>query len=285
MVPASILRACLGLLLGCSASHGTLAGPDNASDGVAPTAAIGDRIVAAYPEALERTDGNWLIWRDGTRMALDDGAGLKPFAAWLDNPDIEDMLRLPYPAGTGAIDPPSESDPGRARNTAFFNKMYGDCRKGEVKPRLTTIAWLPTKTRQQLAVTTVNGVAARLEAVSKALDRLPPEFDAFLAPAGGTYNCRTIAGTNRVSAHGWGIAIDLAVSRSDYWRWAPGAASGKVAYRNRIPLEIVHIFERHGFIWGGRWHHYDTMHFEYRPELLPPLASLEAATEGQTPEK
>mgnify|MGYP002637708491 CR=1 FL=1 len=26
-----------------------------------------------------------------------------------------------------------------------------------------------------------------------------------------------------------------------------------------------------GFIWGGRWFHYDTMHFEYRPELLHPV--------------
>lgn len=26
--------------------------------------------------------------------------------------------------------------------------------------------------------------------------------------------------------------------------------------------------EKHGFIWGGCWYHYDTMHFEYRPELL-----------------
>jgi hypothetical protein len=40
-----------------------------------------------------------------------------------------------------------------------------------------------------------------------------------------------------------------------------------------MPREIVDIFERHGFIWGGRWYHYDTMHFEYRPELLlPPIA-------------
>jgi hypothetical protein len=39
-------------------------------------------------------------------------------------------------------------------------------------------------------------------------------------------------------------------------------------YRNAIPLEIVRIFEKHGFIWGGAWYHYDTMHFEYRPELL-----------------
>jgi hypothetical protein len=30
----------------------------------------------------------------------------------------------------------------------------------------------------------------------------------------------------------------------------------------------VDIFERHGFIWGGKWGHFDTMHFEYRPELL-----------------
>jgi len=285
MASAPILRACLGLLLVCSAPNGANAGTDDANDEPAPDTAVGERFVAAYPEALERTDGNWLIWRDGTRMALDDGTGRKPFAAWLDTPDIEDMLRPPYPPGAGPIDPSPESDPGRARNAAFFDKMYGDCRKGEVKPRLATITWLPTKARQRLTVTTVNGVAARLEAVSQALDRLPPEFDPFLAPAGGTYNCRVIAGTDRVSAHGWGIAIDLAVSRSDYWRWAPGAASGKVAYRNRIPLEIVHIFERHGFIWGGRWYHYDTMHFEYRPELLPPLAPLEAIAGTPEPEK
>jgi hypothetical protein len=244
-----------------------------------------DRFVAAYPEAIDRSEGNEIIWRDGTRMALDDGAGIKPFAAWLESPDIEDMLRLPYPAGAGAAEPEPESDPGRARNAGFFDKMYGDCRKGEVKGRLATIAWLPTKARQRLQVTTVNGVARRLEAVSKLLDRLPSAFDKYLIPAAGTYNCRAIAGTARVSAHGYGIAIDIAVSQSDYWRWAPGSASGKIDYRNRIPLEIVHIFERPGFIWGGRWHHYDTMHFEYRPELLPPLAPIDEGSASRTPDK
>ena len=40
-----------------------------------------------------------------------------------------------------------------------------------------------------------------------------------------------------------------------------------------IPSDVVAVFERHGFIWGGRWAHFDTMHFEYRPELLisPPI--------------
>jgi hypothetical protein len=39
-------------------------------------------------------------------------------------------------------------------------------------------------------------------------------------------------------------------------------------WKNRIPVEIVRLGERHGFIWGGYWLHYDTMDFEYRPELL-----------------
>ncbi|WP_072397403.1 M15 family metallopeptidase [Hyphomicrobium sp. CS1GBMeth3] len=234
-----------------------------------------ERFIAAYPDAIADVDGNWLVWRDGTRTAFDDGKGTKRCTEWLDAPDIEDMLQLPYPAGAGSSQPAFESDPGRARNAAFFDKMYGDCRKGEVKPRLKSITWLPTKAPQPLEVTSMNGVSDRLAAISQELDRLPNKFNAFLTPAAGTYNCRTIAGTKRVSAHGYGIAIDIAVSRSDYWRWAPNASSGEIRYRNRIPLEIVHIFERHGFIWGGRWYHYDTMHFEYRPELLPPLAPLD----------
>lgn len=256
--------------LGVTATAGA-AGGTAEHDSVAATA----RLPAVYPDALDRIDGNALIWRDGTRMDLDDGKGLKPFAAWLAAPDIEDMLRIPYPAGAGPLEPPPESDPGRARNAAFFDKMYGNCRKGEVAPHLETVIWLPLKSGQHLKVTGKNSVADRLQAVSDELDALPASFDKYLIPSAGTYNCRAIAGTDRVSAHGYGIAIDLAVSQSDYWRWA-AEGPARIAYRNRIPLEIVHIFERHGFIWGGRWYHYDTMHFEYRPELLPPLAPLDA---------
>jgi hypothetical protein len=70
--------------------------------------------------------------------------------------------------------------------------------------------------------------------------------------------------------HAFAAAIDLNIDYSDYWLWHRPAADGSIAYRNRMPQEIVDIFERHGFIWGGKWYHYDTMHFEYRPELLEP---------------
>ena len=39
-------------------------------------------------------------------------------------------------------------------------------------------------------------------------------------------------------------------------------------WKNQMPAAIIRVFEKHGFIWGGYWYHFDTMHFEYRPELL-----------------
>jgi hypothetical protein len=68
--------------------------------------------------------------------------------------------------------------------------------------------------------------------------------------------------------HSFGIAIDIDADHSDYWRWNRPGRDGTYPYRNRVPREVVDIFEKHGFIWGGAWYHYDTMHFEYRPELL-----------------
>jgi hypothetical protein len=222
-------------------------------------------LLRAYPEQLDRIEGNTLVWKDGTRMPLDDGKGEKAFETWLADPDIEDMLAIPYPAGDLAAAPKPNSDPGRARNAAFFNRMYGDCRRGEVQRNLVTIRWLPKKANQSLRVTRINGVAERLVAVSRELDELPPRFDRYLLPAAGGYNCRRIAGADRISAHGHGIAIDIALRHAHYWR-----SSGPEAnHRNALPFEVVRTLEKHGFIWGGKWYHYDTMHFEYRPELLP----------------
>jgi hypothetical protein len=228
----------------------------------------GQRLLKAYPDQLARIDGNALIWKDGTSTQLDDGKGDKPFEEWLEQPDVADMFAKPYPAGAAAMPPAKDDDPGRARNAAFFDKVYGDCRAGEGDKNLTSVAWLPTKTKQRLAFSKVNGAAGALQAVSAELDALPASFDVYLYPSAGTYNCRVIAGTSRVSAHGHGIAIDIALPRAHYWRNAAPGKDGGIAYKNEIPMEIVRIFEKHGFIWGGRWYHYDTMHFEYRPELV-----------------
>lgn len=248
------------------------AGSARANDAGGPAAAL----IAAYPDHLERIDGRDIVWRDGTRMRIDDGRGQKSPQDWEARPDLKDMLRFSYASGPAAEPPPLNVDPGRARNRTFFEKMYGACSDTQSPPNMTTLVWLPKKMAQKIRVTTVNGVDRRLAAVSAELDALPEEFDVYLKPSEGTYNCRSIAGTNRRSPHSYGIAIDLATARSDYWVWWKRGAGGVVPYRNRMPIEIVRIFEAHGFIWGGKWYHYDTMHFEYRPELLPPTAALPA---------
>ena len=73
-----------------------------------------------------------------------------------------------------------------------------------------------------------------------------------------------------MSMHSFGLAIDLNVSKANYWKWdlKNNSKEYSLNYRNKFPQEIILIFEKYGFIWGGKWKHYDTMHFEYRPELL-----------------
>ena len=34
------------------------------------------------------------------------------------------------------------------------------------------------------------------------------------------------------------------------------------------PEALVSAMEKHGFIWGGKWAHFDFLHFEYRPEII-----------------
>ena len=226
-----------------------------------------DALVAAYPGHLASHDGKMLSWRDGTRMPVSDGRTDKDFETLLRQPDIDDMFAFPYPPGKEFKTPGKNDDPGRIRFLPLFLKMYGDCRRGEVTGRLREIVWLPNSAGLRIKVTTANGVDRALEAVSAELDGRK-ELAPYLAPLSGIYNCRPVADTGQLSAHGFAAAIDLNIKYADYWLWARRKPRKGALWRNRYPLEIVEIFERHGFIWGGKWGHFDTMHFEYRPELL-----------------
>jgi hypothetical protein len=262
-----VVALLLALLLALSAAG-------LAQTGLPPEAAAA--LLKAYPDFLDRVEGNDLVWKDGTRMRIDNGKGTgkgtgketRSFETMLEDPDIKDMFLMKYPVGETKLAPGINVDPGRARYLPLFRKMYGDCRTAGIAKNLADVTWLPGKDGSKLRFSKVNGAAEALQTISNELARLPDRFLVYLRPSQGTYSCRAIAGTNRQSAHGFGIAIDIAAAHSDYWRRAKPGAGGHIAYKNEIPWEIVRIFEAHGFIWGGKWYHYDTMHFEYRPELV-----------------
>jgi peptidoglycan L-alanyl-D-glutamate endopeptidase CwlK len=225
-------------------------------------------LLKAYPEFLESGDANSIYWKDGSKMIYDDGKKKLIFETLLNQANLKDQMSICYPKdkeSAGAL--PVNDDPGRARYEPFFYKMYGSS-PAEVQRKLVPVIWLPKNIHQTIMVTTINGIDRKIKAISDELDGLPPEFIKYLANPGGTFNWRVIAGTTRQSTHSFGTTIDINVKFSDYWRNNKPDQSGRYIYKNRIPMRIVEIFEKYGFIWGGKWYHYDTMHFEYRPELL-----------------
>jgi len=175
-----------------------------------------DNLVAAYPEELAGHDANVLRWRDGAVMPVSDGTDNKTFSELLRHASIIDQFRVPYPRGPLQKPPAVDADPGRFRNTAFFTKMYGNCQKGEVSPRLVSVAWLPKTWGKSIRITSVNDVDEHLRAVSAEIDALPEKIKRAAYPIAGTYNCRAVADTGQPSPHGYGIAIDLNTAFSNY---------------------------------------------------------------------
>jgi peptidoglycan L-alanyl-D-glutamate endopeptidase CwlK len=170
------------------------------------------------------------------------------------------------------------SDPGRMRNEIYFNNVYGKT-QSEVQQHLVTVYWMPKVFGKQypLKVTSINNVNKQFEKISKELEMLieiHPEYIKYLEKPTGAFYWRKIENSERTSPHSYGIAMDLNTQYSNYWIWDTGIQKNKLSqednipYINQIPCAIVSIFERNGFIWGGKWLHYDTMHFEYRPELI-----------------
>lgn len=264
-LPRRLAGVFAGRLAGVSAACLLLTTTAGASDREAL-----DALVAAYPQFLARHDGDTLYWRDGAAMPVRDARPHKSFDELLRSASILDQFRIPYRKGATAA-PARDEDPGRFRNAALFRKMYGDCRRGEVARHLVEIVWLPRSWGRSVKVTAVNGVAQKLAAVSAEIEILPPAIRKAAYPIAGVHSCRPVADTGQMSMHAYAAAIDLNLAVSDYWLWQKPKSqikSGPIRYRNRMPRAIVEIFEKHGFIWGGRWYHYDTMHFEYRPELL-----------------
>ncbi|MFT7579172.1 MAG: hypothetical protein ACI9MR_000834 [Myxococcota bacterium] len=231
-------------------------------------------LLTAYPDTLCRATPEAIYHCDGTRIPWDDGVPNKPFKALLEQPDLEEMMRTAYPAGpmpSGPTPLPRLAlpfEPGRWRHEPLFEAMYGDT-KNAVRARLERVKWLPRSGGRGVLMTRTNGAAAALKRVSDDIQReLPWSLRKLAATTSGTFNWRTVRKSPRRSMHSFGIAIDVAVKQSDYWAWNRPASDGRYRYKNRFPYAVAKIFERHGFIWGGKWEHFDTMHFEYRPELL-----------------
>lgn len=229
-------------------------------------------IVAAYNKgygkdfgvAARNATGETVLRLAGREFVYDDGKK-KTFTELLNKPDIEDTFSQTYPINNPTDRLPENFDPGRFRVEDVFKALYGS-NESEVSRNCVSVNFCG----HQVKFNARCGAADALRAVGKDLDAVfakKPAMKEYVAELGGTFQWRFIAGTKRLSNHSFGNAIDLNVKKSAYWRWEPPVKLSTFT-RKDWPTDIIEAFERHGFIWGGKWWHYDTMHFEYRPELI-----------------
>lgn len=225
-------------------------------------------LMMGYPEyitGVEKSNSGsvFIITKSGKKILYDDKR-VKGFNEKLNNPDIQDMLEQIYPLDDISKLMDENYDPGRARNYVLLKDVYGVSRE-KVEANLTNVKVGYTNCQFNKN----NNAASALNEVMKELvpmTRSSSNVNRCMFPSSGTYNYRYISGTNRLSPHSFGTAIDLARDKRDYWQWA-SRSQGEERLKT-YSREVVRTFENHNFIWGGKWGHFDILHFEYRPEII-----------------
>jgi flavodoxin len=165
-------------------------------------------------------------------------------------------------------------NPGAARSP-FFEALWQTRSREEAFSRQEWISFLGRQVQIHRDIAVPLG---RVETRIQELLKNDPEIQGWftnLASITG-WNWRNVAGSENRSFHAYGIAVDLLMKAQagmeTYWQWT--AAKGidwrtvPPEKRQNPPAAVIRAFEDQGFIWGGRWSRYDTMHFEYHPELL-----------------
>lgn len=82
------------------------------------------------------------------------------------------------------------------------------------------------------------------------------------------FNYRVIYGTTRLSNHSYGLALDINPALNPYHAadgtvFPPGAKYvPEIAGTLKADGEVVALFARYGWEWGGTWEHKDWQHFQ-----------------------
>lgn len=225
-------------------------------------------IMMAYPEYVKDVasgeDGNiYIVMKSGRKIIYDDKRQKNSQQKFLE-PDVQDMMEQIYPLDSIEEVMDEGCDPGRIRVYPILEEVYGGSKNSvEKKLKMANLGY------KRFQFNGNNNASKSLEnAVREAMSasKKEPRIGECLFPSSGTFNYRNISGTGLRSPHSFGIAIDLARDKRDYWKWVQ-KSEGSMRIKS-YPKELVKIFEKNNFVWGGKWNHFDILHFEYRPEII-----------------
>lgn len=248
-------------------------------------------LARAYPgriEAVEHRRGDWALSMDGEWFYWAQGRILPESRRerWHEYLPIRFYRYFPGPFTPPEITPDVEErlrqrmarfdNDGEVRFNAFLDRLYGIASQHEAERTMVNLTFLDRPVRlHPLLEGPLGRVDQRLR-LAMLTDGETRAFVRDLAQVHG-YNWRPIAGTPRRSYHSYGVALDLIPrsfrGRHAYWRWAVNSGIEEwwnlAPYQRwTVPWAVVEAFEAEGFVWGGKWLYFDSIHFEYRPEVL-----------------
>jgi hypothetical protein len=244
----------------------------------------------AYPDRIgpaELRDGDWAVPINGTYFFYAEGR-LLPEHLRAHVAEYDAMSIYTYPADLPAWKTPDPKTSAKIETSSnrqrayqpkrcpdFFDELWGAHTRQESLDRLKTIQFLGKK------VPVHSWIVDKLALVEKEINaaaQKSPEVRLWINNIGSitAWNWRTIAETQSRSFHAYASAVDILPNAKNvdntYWMWAARKTPKwwTVPYEKRFhpPDVVVKAFESYGFVWGGKWQFFDTMHFEYRPEIL-----------------
>ena len=245
---------------------------------------------AAFPEAISRVeerDGDWAVLLRGKWFYYADGRLLPDeernnASSWAQQSFYNYPAELPpwkEPEGEQAEWLRNElnnrrEDPPK-RNPDFYDILWRASTEKEATANMVRINFFGKNFDVHKDL---KDILVKIDALVMVKAKTDKEVRDFLNEIGyiGAFNWRNVAATESRSYHSYGIAIDILPKnlqgRATYWQWTSDEGNlewYKVPYEKRYhpPMSVVKIFEQHGFCWGGKWSLFDTMHFEYRPEI------------------
>jgi D-alanyl-D-alanine carboxypeptidase len=229
--------------------------PGNRS-GVRPTPSADVSAPAGTEELRKKVEGGGVATAVPGSDAPDRKVEVGPQYAVSEDLDIDEIERLVEAvekiAGENRVDQPRATGGSLAEAVGTFSYRWFD--DGSVAPdpawvaaniRTETVPILGSVTGHKVLFPQLRGALREIVARGLADEINPEEY-------GGCYVPRFIGRDpgNGLSLHTWGIAVDLNVPGN--LRGVPG----------EIDRDVVAIFKRWGFAWGGDWAWTDPMHFE-----------------------
>jgi hypothetical protein len=247
-------------------------------------------LLTAYPKQIERLEfrnGDWTLFLRGTwyyyaggRMLpenlLGSAASINPqpfynyqkeLPPWKE-PSAEEAARYKEMSNSRNQNP-------LRRSPHFFDALWRISSRDEADQRVKTIRFLGRSVNvHYLIMESLALVEEHILAAAKADTQVQAWVNGISTLEGWTW--RDIAQTQSRSFHAYGLAVDLLPKslggKETYWLWAIRKKTDwwNISYNERYhpPTAVIKAFETYGFVWGGKWLFFDTMHFEYRPEIL-----------------